>query len=372
MIVLQISLFLLLPALFIQGEKKFKWMAFFGTVVWCYLAGILMALLLPKILNPVVTNRMVEASVLLAVPLLLLSLNIKAWLGNAKSTLISFVLSILSISLASMMVALFFKNTDADIWKMGGMLVGVYSGGTVNMSAIGISLDIPEEKFLLINTADIIISSFYMLFVFMAAKPFLSKFLPAHKFESGWNEKNSEHEKKCKPREYIASFFIALGVVGISIGVTLLFMRELFPPVIMLLCTSLGIALSFIPVIQRMTASFKIGEYILYIFCIGLGSLCDLNQTISKAPDIFLFVSLVLVFAIILHFIGAWLFKIDVDTALITNVAAVYGPAFVGPVARVLGNRQIVVSGLTCGLMGYAVGNYLGIMMAYFIRFLLR
>lgn len=109
MTVLQIGLFLFLPALFIRGEKKFKWMAFFGTVVWCYLAGILMALLFPKMLNPVVTNRMVEASVLLAVPLLLLSLNIKAWLGNAKSTLISFVLSILSISLASMVVSLFFK-----------------------------------------------------------------------------------------------------------------------------------------------------------------------------------------------------------------------------------------------------------------------
>ncbi|MCO4794143.1 MAG: DUF819 family protein [Bacteriovoracaceae bacterium] len=371
MIVLQIILFLLLPALFIIGERKYKWMAFFGTVVWSYLAGILMAMFVPQYLNAGVTNKVVEVSVLLAVPLLLFSLDVKAWLSNTKSTLISFVISIFSICFSSIAFSLILKGNDPDTWKMGGMLVGVYTGGTVNMSAIGKSLNIAEDKFLLINTADIVISSLYMFFVLMVAKRFLALFLPAFEGEKG-EEVDFCDNKKVKKRDYVGSAFIAFGVVGISIGFSLVFMKSLFAPLIILLCTTLGIGLSFLPVVRNNQASYKMGEYLLYIFCIGLGSLCDLNQALTNAPNIFLFVTLVLVFAIVLHFIGAKLFKIDVDTALITNVAAVYGPAFVGPVARVLGNRQIVVSGLTCGLMGYAVGNYLGLGMAQLIRLLLK
>lgn len=371
MIVLQILLFLLLPALFILGERRFKWMAFFGTVVWSYLAGILMAFLVPDFLNSNVTNRIVEVSVLLAVPLLLFSLDVKAWLSNTKTTIISFTLSILSISISTFLFSYILKSNDPETWKMGGMLVGVYSGGTVNMSAIGKSLGISEEKFLLLNTADIVISSIYMFFVLMVAKRFLGLFLPKFRGEKGEITDFCEN-LNIQKRDYLTGFLLALAVCGLSVGGTIVFMNKMFAPLILLLCTSLGISFSFIDKVRDNKASYKMGEYILYIFCLGLGSLCDLNQTISNAPHIFLFVSLTLVTAIILHFIGAWFFKIDVDTALITNVAAVYGPAFVGPVARVLGNRQIVVSGLTCGLMGYAVGNFLGLGMAQLIRFLLK
>ncbi|TNF30907.1 MAG: DUF819 family protein [Deltaproteobacteria bacterium] len=371
MIILQIATFLLLPALFIMGERRFKWMAFFGTVVWSYLAGILMAMLIPNFLNSEVTNRIVEVSVLLAVPLLLFSLDVRAWLSNTRTTIISFVLSLLSISISAAVFSFILRGNDSETWKMGGMLVGVYSGGTVNMSAIGKSLEISEEKFLLLNTADIIISSLYMFFVLMVAKRFLALFLPQFQGEKGEETEFCENLNINK-REYGVAFGLALLVCGLSVGLTMLFMQKMFAPLILLLSTSLGIGFSFNSKIRENKASYKMGEYILYIFCVGLGSLCDLNQTISNAPHIFLFVSVTLVVAIVLHFIGAWLFKIDVDTALITNVAAVYGPAFVGPVARVLGNRQIVVSGLTCGLMGYAVGNYLGLGMAQLIRLLLQ
>jgi len=67
----------------------------------------------------------------------------------------------------------------------------------------------------------------------------------------------------------------------------------------------------------------------------------------------------------------AYFAKIDADTALITHVAAIYGPAFIGPVADSMRNRAIVVSGLTTGLIGYAVGNYVGLAVAYLLKLVL-
>jgi uncharacterized membrane protein len=64
----------------------------------------------------------------------------------------------------------------------------------------------------------------------------------------------------------------------------------------------------------------------------------------------------------------AAIFRIDTDTVLITSTAAVFGPAFVPTVAAALKNRAIIVSGLTTGVVGYAIGNYAGIALAYLLK----
>jgi uncharacterized membrane protein len=65
--------------------------------------------------------------------------------------------------------------------------------------------------------------------------------------------------------------------------------------------------------------------------------------------------------AIILHFLLATIFRIDRDTVIITSTAAIYGPAFIGPVANAIKNKEMIVPGITMGLLGYAIGNYIGI-----------
>ena len=52
---------------------------------------------------------------------------------------------------------------------------------------------------------------------------------------------------------------------------------------------------------------------------------------------------------------------------LVTSTAALFGPAFIGPVSVRLGNRPIFVSALMSGLVGYAVGNYLGLLVAWLL-----
>jgi len=69
-----------------------------------------------------------------------------------------------------------------------------------------------------------------------------------------------------------------------------------------------------------------------------------------------------------LHALFCKLFKIDADTFIITSVSAICSPPFVPVVACALKNKAIILSGLTTGIIGYAVGNYLGITMAYIVK----
>ncbi|MBW2699671.1 MAG: hypothetical protein JRF33_02540, partial [Deltaproteobacteria bacterium] len=45
----------------------------------------------------------------------------------------------------------------------------------------------------------------------------------------------------------------------------------------------------------------------------------------------------------------------------------IFGPHMVGPVAVALKNKEILFSGLASGLVGYAVGNYLGLALAWLL-----
>jgi uncharacterized membrane protein len=81
-------------------------------------------------------------------------------------------------------------------------------------------------------------------------------------------------------------------------------------------------------------------------------------------------VAFVIVFSLLLHSLLARLFKIDADTVIITSTALICSPPFVPLIAGSLNNRRIIVSGLTVGLIGYAIGNYLGMFVAYYLRFL--
>jgi len=96
--------------------------------------------------------------------------------------------------------------------------------------------------------------------------------------------------------------------------------------------------------------------------------MADLRRVFSAVPQILLYVGFALLASILLHLILCRIFSIDADTMMITSTAAVFSPPFVGMVAVGIGNRDIIVPGITVGLIGYAVGNYLGISVAQALR----
>ena len=58
----------------------------------------------------------------------------------------------------------------------------------------------------------------------------------------------------------------------------------------------------------------------------------------------------------------AKIFKVDSDTMVITSVALINSPLFVPMIAENMKNKNVIITGITIGIIGYAVGNYLGIL----------
>ncbi|MFW5657340.1 MAG: DUF819 family protein, partial [Bacteroidota bacterium] len=56
------------------------------------------------------------------------------------------------------------------------------------------------------------------------------------------------------------------------------------------------------------------------------------------------------------------------DTVMVTSSALICSPPFVPMIAGAINNKEVIVSGLTVGIVGYAIGNYLGVGVAYLLR----
>ena len=53
---------------------------------------------------------------------------------------------------------------------------------------------------------------------------------------------------------------------------------------------------------------------------------------------------------------------------MVTSVAAVGSPPFVPMMARALNNPGAILPGMTTGVIGYALGSYLGISLGLYLR----
>jgi uncharacterized membrane protein len=316
-----------------------------------------------------------EISISLVIPLLLFSSNFIKWLKQAKKTILSFFLGVAGVIFSSILAYFLFKNRIEESRQASAMMIGVYTGGTPNMSAIGIALGVKEELFILLNSADIFFSGIYFIFLITVAQKFLLIFLPKYKSVEGvitdynLNEPVFMQLPLSKKIKFILlSFLLAVFIVGIAVTTSWIIRKEIIAPIVILVITTLGIAFSFNGKVQKLKGAYESAEYLLLVFAIAMGGLADFSELIKASTEIFYFCGIVVICSVVIHYLLAAIFRIDTDTLIITSTAAIFGPAFVGPVAKGINNREVIVSGITMGLVGYAIGNYLGLAVAWLLK----
>ncbi|MEM1325653.1 MAG: DUF819 family protein [Bacteroidota bacterium] len=368
--ILQLILILFFPAaaiLFSHSSSIGKWLS---PVVLCYGIGIAIANVTDLPIDELISTQFSRISVLFAIPLLLFNTDLKAWLSHARTTVISFGLCVLSAVIANVTMAFLYNSAIEDTPLYAGMMLGLFTGGIPNMQAVGLMLDAQSEDFVLLNAADIFIGGCYLIFLTSVAHRVFSWFLPD--FEpSEIQQKQQETKVIHRPQwqSYLLNFSLALLVVGAAVGVTKLLTGELEAAVlIILLLTTFSIVLSFIPFVRNLRGSFEMGEYGLLIFCVAIGLQADFTSIWEKGGMVILYMASVWGAIVVLHTMFARWFRIDRDTAMITATASIYGPVFVGQVASAINNRTLVFSGIATGLVGYALGNYLGVGLAYLLE----
>lgn len=328
-----------------------------------------------------VQENIMSVAILLAIPLLLFSLDIKKWLKLAKAALLSLVLAMVSLLAIICIGHYIFKDLIYDSWKISGMLVGLYTGGTPNLAVISAALGVDSNTFLLTNTYDMAVGAICLVFLMTGAQWIFGLFLP--KFDSKHSQLTNEMEddpqlyfdhfqnvrSKNGMLDILKGFLLSAVIVAVGGGLSLLVAKDTQMLTAILSITTLGILTGSLKRVNKIQNTFQLGMYFIIVFSLVIASMGNLESIFHiESLHLFGYVVLVVLGAMVIHVFLSYLFKVDADTTIITITALTYSPPFVPVLAGALKNKQIIISGLTGGILGYAFGNYLGIAVAYFLK----
>ncbi|RLD47528.1 MAG: hypothetical protein DRI86_00145 [Bacteroidetes bacterium] len=377
--ILLIVFYLVVPALVIHYAGHFLLIRKAGNVVVVYIIGLILGNIgiLDSSSIPIQEN-LTNITILLSLPLLLVSLNFSSWTRMAPKSFISLGLGLISIITVVLLGYYLFKPIINDAWKMAGLLVGVYTGGTPNLASIKEALDVPSHEYLMVHTSDLIYSGAYLLFLMTIGKVIFKKWLPygylnnSSFIKPGVDFTNSEdYTNFFKTYNIIPTMgmlLVSILIFAISFGLSMLFAKEYQVMIIILSITTIGIGSSFIPTLRRTPKTYELGMYLILVFSLVVASMADMEKFSMEAIPIFLYVSFTITLSLLLHILLSKIFKIDADTTIITSTALICSPPFVPVIAGALNNRSLIISGLTIGIVGYAIGNYLGIFTALLLK----
>jgi uncharacterized membrane protein len=364
--VIQLIIFFGIPYLLINMQEKVKFIKTIGPILFCYAVGIIWAnsgLPLDASLSDTVSSVLIP----IAITLILLNSDFMTLKKNVKKTGLSFLILCISIlSIAALSVVVFpnvYENT-----KIASMLVGCYTGGTPNLFAIGYGLNTDKNTIIVANLADQVMGGLYFLFICTLAKPILTKL--TKQVSVAAKKTNYEKESiisktslstKEKIKQGVVALLIGIGALGASIGISFLLTKQATNvAVIMVSVSVIAVTLSFVKKIRQNQISYPLGQYFIYVFSIAVGSLADIKLIVGQSVQVLTMVAFVLFSTMLLHFIISLLFKIDVDTIIITSIAGIFGPAFIIPTAKAIKNEGVILIGIATGLLGYAIGNFMG------------
>ncbi len=375
-----ILLFIFTPVIVIYLEARYSILKKIGAVLICYGVGLVIGNMdiLPEGIDSI-QNTITEVTIPLALPLILFSIDVKAWFKMVRSAFTALITGIISVLIVVIGGFFLFRNSIDNIWQVSGMLVGVYTGGTPNLAAMKTALNVSQELYIMTHTYDLFMSAVYLVFILSVGQKVFQWFLP--KFKA---PENTENEDAINLEEDFESysgifrkktFFPLLGALGLSVAIlgasyaiSLIFPKDYSTAVIILLITSFGIAASFIPKIKAIKKTFQLGMYLILIFSLTVASMADISKLSDISFSLFYYVALAVIGSHIIHIALARIFKVDADTVIISTSALICSPPFVPVVAGALKNRHVILTGLVVGIAGYAIGNYLGVIVAYLLK----
>jgi uncharacterized membrane protein len=373
--------FCIAPAGVLWICKKVPFLGKIGPVLLLYILGVIIGNIgiRPEGMGTI-QEILSSAMVPLAIPMMLFGCTFR--FKEAKEQLKALLTGLAAVVMAVIAGYLIFGKNIEEGTKIGGLLTGVYTGGTINLAALKTMLGVKNETYILINSYDMLVSFLYLTFLLTVGIKLFRKFLPYKQGLTASTDdvQNQEMESDGNYRAMLTKdgilnvgkiLGITVLICAISGGVALICPEGSFMVVFILMLTTLGIGCSFIRPVHNLKHSYDLGMYFIYIFCIVVASMADLTSLdLAGGLNLVGYLLFAVFGSLAIQVILARIFRIDADTMVIASVTFINSPPFVPMMVAAMKNKSVLVTGLTLGIIGYAVGNYLGYLMSELLKLL--
>ncbi|MCR4658705.1 MAG: DUF819 family protein [Bacteroidales bacterium] len=355
------------PLLLMLLARRWRWINAVSPMTLLYIIGLAVANTVHFTDTISATCTMVgNVAVPLAIPLMLMSCDVRclSW-RKAGKVFLSGLAAVLIVSVGGYFL---FRHgsDDIDFARVCAVATGIYTGGIPNMGAVAKGVELNGDSFLYLTSYDLIATGLYLVFIIFAGKQVFRKLLG-----SGIERSKVSAETVSIPKDKRRNnMLLVLQIVAaVIIAAASFILAMVVPPkgevnmtVLILALTTLAIGVGLLLPARQGDEAFNIGLYLVYLFCFSIANSCDVSQMdIGGSLNILGYVLFVIFGSLVLQILMAKWLKIDGDTVMVASVALINSPPFVPMVAALLGNRDVMVVGISIGLLGYMIGNYIGI-----------
>lgn len=378
------AIFCLSPAVVLWLCRRIPLLGKVGPIMVLYAIGMIIGNLpfIPAEIKPlqeIIPNIMVP----LAIPMMLFGCSFSR--KELRLQIKLCVSGFLSVCIAIVIGYLFFGRNVEQGAQIGGIMSGMYTGGMVNAAALQAIFRVDSENYILMSSYDIIISFLYLVFLLSVGIPMFRRLFGERKRVITQSEQEEIEREIAKSKEnpYRKLFtreggrqlckvlLLTLGIVAVSGGAALLVGDEWFMVIFILLITTLGVVASFFDSVRKLEVSYDAGMYLIYIFSIAIASMADFsNLQMEGGINLLMYVIVAVFLSLVIHALFCQLLRIDADSMISSSVAFINSPPFVPMAAAALRNKNALVTGLAAGIVGYALGNHFGVLMAKLLTLL--
>ena len=381
-----LACYVLFPILIIEGFKRWTVVQKIGTVVLAYAVGIIASLCgVFHFGDPAVgatfsklQSTIMSVAVPLAIPLMLFNCDFKLWTKSLPKTAWALVTGIVAVIIASISGYFIFRNSVPEIAKVTGMMAGIYTGGTMNFNALGAALNVDRSVMAIVLAFQMVITTPYIFFLLGGGYKIFRKILPykdiTHKGRVDEDEVETADVENYRGMFEKKNFWGMMKGLGLSViflavgaGLAMLITGTLNELVVILTITTLSIIASFFKKVRELPKTFELGMFFILIFSVIVASMFDINSVNGGSLYIGGFVFWIIGISVGVHLLLCRIAKVSGDLFCVCQVGLLCSPPFVPPIAGAMKNKKVLISGIVVGLVGYAIGTYLGALLAWIL-----
>jgi uncharacterized membrane protein len=301
-----------------------------------------------------------------AIVWLLLAVDLKDAL-RIGPMLLAFVVAVAATVIGAVAGSMIFADAfPGEAWKLAGVLTGTYSGGGVNFVAVSREVGITGPLFVALAAADRLVTAAW-LGATLLLPVWLRRLYPPPAVT------RPEAEKR-EPESFDSLTFrlqdlLALGALAAVLMIVSERIAGAVPGIpAVLWLTTLALAAGQLRVVRSLRGSFQLGLVALNLFFAAGGMSSRVSEILEVGPEVaYLTLTVVAIHGVAVLVLGR-LLRLDIEMLCVASQAAVGGAGTALAQATARGVRQYVLPGVLAGLLGYALGNYVGLAVAALLR----
>ncbi len=305
-----------------------------------------------------------------AIPLLLLKADLRRVLVETRGMLLPFALGAAG-TIAGALLGFWLLPLGAQGPELAGVFSATFIGGSMNMAAVTQAVNLDPALATASVAADNVVGVFYL--ALLALAPSLAVFrrwfgaipdgppIPA--------DARAGEPGEADPPVRLNRVHLGL---GLALSFTLCAVGQALAAAIgaegyaILIITALAVlAANLFPrQLARLEGDYEIGLFFMYLFFATIGLSADVAALIASALVVAAYAAVIVTVHALAVFGLGRLFGVDLMDAVIASNACAAGPASAAAMAAGKGRPDLVAPAVLLGVLGYAVANFIGVVLA--------